>query len=528
MRFLAGGIGLIALAFLVFSDSVSNQVGAQRGNPTDLELYSQAQKILLDNHVEQMNSTVPSPHLYPHQWSWDSAFIAFGYSHFDAHRAMVEMRSLFRGQWKNGLLPSIIFNPTAVESYFPGPAFWRTHTSPDAPKFSLTTGIVQPAVHAIAVLKVFQRAEDKIHATAFLTDMYPRLKAWHEYLYRTRDPHSEGLVYIRHMWESGMDDSPAWQDALESMDISKDDLPQYQRVDANKVQHSAERPTNFFYDRAVHLINIFYDNSYDEEAIFAETPFAIQDVLFNSILARAGEALAEIAQILNYSEDEKMHLATSSRTAEAISSKLYDSKDGFFYDYDLISKKSIPVKISGGFVSLYGAAISKQQMRQTVDLLLSDGFIGEDMSSWTIPSVSMDHPSYSNLSYWRGPVWLNINYLVRDGLLRNGKHDPRARSLASYLKERSLELLRTHGFYEYFSPIDGSPHGGHAFSWSAALAMDWMCERDDRWKNRGDYGFWPSTKVAGSILALFAALSMFGYWKSAFVVDGIHETRETR
>ena len=32
-------------------------------------------------------STVPSPALYPHQWSWDSACIAIGYSHLNPPRA---------------------------------------------------------------------------------------------------------------------------------------------------------------------------------------------------------------------------------------------------------------------------------------------------------------------------------------------------------------------------------------------------------------------------------------------------------
>jgi hypothetical protein len=36
----------------------------------------------------------------------------------------------------------------------------------------------------------------------------------------------------------------------------------------------------------------------------------------------------------------------------------------------------------------------------------------------------------------------------------------------------TLELMREHGCYEYFDPIDGSPHGADNFSWSAALAID--------------------------------------------------------
>ena len=55
--------------------------------------------------------TMPGPRLYPHQWSWDSAFIAIGYSRYDQDRATRELRHLLEAQWKNGLLPQLVFNP---------------------------------------------------------------------------------------------------------------------------------------------------------------------------------------------------------------------------------------------------------------------------------------------------------------------------------------------------------------------------------------------------------------------------------
>ena len=64
-------------------------------------------------------ATMPSPALYPHQWSWDSACIAIGFSRLDQARAERELRALFTGQWRNGLLPHIVFNEGA--NYFPGP-----------------------------------------------------------------------------------------------------------------------------------------------------------------------------------------------------------------------------------------------------------------------------------------------------------------------------------------------------------------------------------------------------------------------
>ena len=55
--------------------------------------------------------TKPAPTLYPHQWSWDSAFIALGLAHVDNRRATDELETLFTGQWSTGKVPHIVFNP---------------------------------------------------------------------------------------------------------------------------------------------------------------------------------------------------------------------------------------------------------------------------------------------------------------------------------------------------------------------------------------------------------------------------------
>lgn len=87
-----------------------------------------------------------------------------------------------------------------------------------------------------------------------------------------------------------------------------------------------------------------------------------------------------------------------------------------------------------------------------VEHLLSPGFLGEDLSAWTIPSVSREEPGYTDSTYWKGPAWLSINYLVRDGLVRNGQDNPAALKIAQYSKDQSVELMEKSGFYEYFNP----------------------------------------------------------------------------
>src|SRR5829696_4706768 len=72
-------------------------------------LVHQARAVLDFNWTGEY--TMPGPRLYPHQWSWDSAFIAIGYSSYDQERATRGLRHLFEAQWKNGLLPQLVFNP---------------------------------------------------------------------------------------------------------------------------------------------------------------------------------------------------------------------------------------------------------------------------------------------------------------------------------------------------------------------------------------------------------------------------------
>ena len=89
------------------------------------EIAAEARRVLDENWLGA--STLPSRTLYPHQWSWDSAFIAIGRSWYDEARAQQELRSLFHGQWADGRVPHIVFNPAVAEdAYFPGPAFWES------------------------------------------------------------------------------------------------------------------------------------------------------------------------------------------------------------------------------------------------------------------------------------------------------------------------------------------------------------------------------------------------------------------
>src|SRR4029077_15801325 len=160
-------------------------MAARTGNV--LERLSEGSRDVLDGSWIGA-STLPSRTLYPHQWNWDSAFIAIGRSWYDQARARQELQTLFRAQWSNGMLPHIVFNPSVAEdAYFPGPSFWQSSTrSPHAPRDVETSGITQPAIHAQAALEMHRHAGDTDASIAFLRWIYPRLVAQVRYMLDAR------------------------------------------------------------------------------------------------------------------------------------------------------------------------------------------------------------------------------------------------------------------------------------------------------------------------------------------------------
>lgn len=425
-------------------------------------LVRQAKAVLEFNWTGEY--TMPGARLYPHQWSWDSALIAIAYSRYHQERATRELRHLFGAQWKNGLLPQLVFNPR-FKNYFPGPNFWHAKESPNAPKHRETSGVVQPPVHATAALYVYRGAEDEAKAKEFLEYTFPKLKAWHDYLYRERDPEGEGLVYIRHPWESGMDNSPMWDQIMQRLHLRAGQVPRYHRADIHTVSAS-DRPTSSDYDRFAYLVQFFADRDYDEERIREDCPFLVQDVLFNSLLSKAARDLAEIARILG--EDPSPHEELAEKTKSAINKKLWDEDRGIYLDYDFADGKPIRVYIGPNLAGpLYASIANQDRAKRVVDTLENDGFGLSDKNITPIPSYDVHGFGFSEERYWRGPVWINIDWFLMRGLEAYGYEEH-----AERLRRTIIELCRREGFYEYFSPTSGEGFGSILFSWSAALLLD--------------------------------------------------------
>jgi len=409
--------------------------------------------------------TVPSIHLYPHQWNWDSAFIAIGYSRYNTDRAILELKSLFDAQWKNGMLPHIVFDKKNLGKYFPEPDFWQAEMSGLVPEGFLTSGITQPPIHAYTALKIYENSQNKGKVKEFLEWLYPKLVKLHRYFYLERNPEDNGLIYIRHPWESGMDNSPMWDPVLDRIDLSKVQIPPFKRKD-DKIIDPEQRPKDEDYKRYIYLVDIFRKHRYDERKIFHDCPFIVIDPMFNSILAASNEALMKIGDIIgkDWKQAEEWYLTTS----RSVRDVLYNRQKKIFYAYDYIEKRQIQVETAAGFMPLFGGVASHTQALEILEYMNSASFCKiHENNCFAIPNYDKTKKDFSRKNYWRGPVWININWMLYQGLKRY-----RFRKKAEHLEKTIIELPVRFGFYEYFDSKYGTGYGTKDFSWTASLFID--------------------------------------------------------
>ncbi|BCJ30342.1 glucosylglycerate hydrolase [Actinocatenispora sera] len=450
----------------------------------DERLWSAAAAVLTGNDAGGW--TRAAPQLYPHQWSWDSAFVAVGWAHLSVPRALTELRSLFAGQWANGMVPHIVYDPAApAEAYFPDAARWGTGVAAAAPDRP-TSGICQPPVHALALAHIAEVADrargsagrpgvpnsgaagpagargDAEAVDAALTELYPKVLAWHRYLATERDPQGSGLVSIYHPWESGTDNSPRFDVALARVEVG--DLPPYRRRDTGHVADPAQRPSDTEYDRYLWLVELLRRAGYADDRIAATHPFVLKDVLFSAILVAANDALGRIAARIGAPAADRAAIAGWRDRGRAAVDACWDPRLRLCLDQDVRAATPVRCRTVAGFAGLVAGGDRRSEL---VAELTSPRFAGDPRMRWPVPpSTSPADPAFRPRTYWRGPSWPVLGWLLWRSL---GEHPA-----AAALRAASLEQVRTAGFAEYVEPFTGEPLGSPDQSWTAAVTLDWL------------------------------------------------------
>jgi neutral trehalase len=150
--------------------------------------------------------------------------------------------------------------------------------------------------------------------------------------------------------------------------------------------------------------------------------------------------------------------------SEAALEQLWDESSGQYYSRNAVTGALIKVPTIATFLPLWAGLPSRPRAERLIARLRRPtGF----WPRFPVPSVPLDAPEFREAGYWKGPTWINMNWIIAEGLHEYGYDE-----LAEALRLRTLELVQHAGFSEYFSPLTGEGYGADGFSWTAALVLD--------------------------------------------------------
>lgn len=349
---------------------------------------------------------VPNPTTYPWQWLWDSCFHAVVWAHLGDERAVVELASALGAQDADGFVPHIAYH----DGPYPHADFWGRPT---------TSSITQPPIygHAVAALTA-----SGMTVPGWLVE---RATSGLRFLLERRRRSPAGLVELCHPWESGCDDSPRWDGMLDD-------------AWTPRAWHTAKGDLLGGIERSA------------TGAPLSNVRFPVGSVGFSALVAWNAWELAGVTG------DDRL-LSAADELAAAVDDR---------WDADLRTwVDDGPTEASSGRV-------------RTLDALLPllvaprpEGFAElSDPSAFGAPygprGVHVAEPTYDRITYWRGPAWPQLSYLLWEA-----STSARELELAGSLASATAAGALASGFSEYWEPGSGSALGAAPQSWATLACV---------------------------------------------------------
>ncbi|WP_460631436.1 amylo-alpha-1,6-glucosidase [Leifsonia lichenia] len=206
-----------------------------------------------------------------------------------------------------------------------------------------------------------------------------------------------------------------------------------------------------------------YSSGLDDSPIFdGELPVASPDLAAYLILQ--DDLLASRARSVGDAAAAERHTARAERTL-ALLEDMWDDDVGFFRSRG--AGALLPAETAVSLLPLLTGRLPGRIVSRMLEALDDpDRFA----TRWVVPTVAARDADFSSERMWRGPVWVNINALIAEGLAVSG-HAERSRELV----EATLRLVQhAGGPHEYFNPLTGAKArtATTSFGWSAALCID--------------------------------------------------------
>jgi len=184
------------------------------------------------------------------------------------------------------------------------------------------------------------------------------------------------------------------------------------------------------------------------------------------------DTLGDMAAQLGDAQAADEHKARGKRMMEQVEALMWDEADGMYYDIDARSHVQNRIKTPFSFMPLLSPHARPERVARLVREHLTNP--AEFWCAYPLSSVSLDDPTFDPIDMFRGATWVNINWMVIEGLSRQGYPD-----LARELARKTVDLVgpryehgtrvRSPRLWEWYHPHTGEPLGNCQYTWSGLV-----------------------------------------------------------
>jgi hypothetical protein len=300
---------------------------------------------------------------------------------------------------------------------------------------------------------IYKRSDD----IEFVRRILPQLKKYYLYLDKERDRSGDNLIEIIISYESGKDRSPEYD-----------------------VVYGESNTQPVWRGPMLKLMLRHRMMGWNIDRIFASNKFRVKDVLVNCIYAQNLFALGRLCQATGDEQAEFFH-RQGVEVEEAILNQMYDEESGLFYSLDGRGGQDKQMKVNT--ISSLMPLILDNIDQGKVERLIAEHLLNpqEYWLRYPLPVVPLENAEErEDHIIWRGlQTWVYPNWYIAKGLRKQAQHFPEHfqeyNRIADELALRTYELVRRHGFCDFYHSQSGDGSSCSPFSWST-LVLDMVLD----------------------------------------------------
>ncbi len=167
---------------------------------------------------------------------------------------------------------------------------------------------------------------------------------------------------------------------------------------------------------------------------------------FSCYMANEYRYMSKLALLLEKHLDSLEYQKLYENIKNKINELLWDENDGFYYDYDISKKELGKIKSVASFLPLFSGVASKSQKDRLIKMLTDKSEFATELP---IPSIAKSNKTFGT-DMWRGPVWINVNYMICEGLKDYGELDLANEILDKTVKYIDAEYKKSGTIYEFY------------------------------------------------------------------------------